>query len=321
MLNTAMKIDQDDIRHNSVMADEVGKCLQPREGGTYLDATLGFGGHTYEILKRSNFNSHVVAMDVDKDAIEYSEQFLSDYKENVTFIHRNFVEVDKVINTLGIEKLDGIVADLGMSSYQIDRSGRGFSFLKNEFLDMRMGEDIKYTAYDLVNNSSFDELSKMFSEYGEEQFAKRISADIVRRREIKEIRLTSELADLVESSIPKKFHPRYIHPATKVFQALRIAVNSELTNLAVFIGKASTLLNSKSRIAIISFHSLEDRIVKNTFRSLCETCICPPGMPVCGCGKKQMLKLITRRPISPSSSEIINNRRSRSARLRVAEKI
>ena len=321
MLNTAMNIDNKEFIHVSVMPEEIGNWLQPREGGTYLDATLGFGGHTYEILKRSNLNCRIIAMDLDSEAINYSRKFLSDYTDKITFINRNFSQIDEVADSLGLEKFDGIVADLGMSSYQIDRSGKGFSFMKNEYLDMRMDQTSKVTAFNIVNNSSFDELVRIFKEYGEERFATRIAAEIIRTRESGDIRLATHLAGIVEKSIPAKFHPKNIHPATRVFQALRIIVNNELENLEIFIEKAVSMLNPGSRIAVISFHSIEDRIVKNKFRSYSENCICPPELPVCGCGKKQELKLLTRKSVKPSHVEIDINRRSRSARLRVAERI
>ncbi len=321
MLNTAMNINDREIIHVSVMAEEIGNWLQPREGGTYLDATLGFGGHTFEILKRSNFNSRIIAMDVDSEAINYSMEYLSDYSDHISYINRNFTDIDEVAGNLGIEEFDGIVADLGMSSYQIDRSGKGFSFTKDEYIDMRMDQTRDITAYDIVNNSSFDELVRIFREYGEERFAASISAEILRTRETRQISMAKQLAEIVANSIPAKFHPINIHPATRVFQALRIAVNEELENLDIFIEKAVSLLNHGSRIAVISFHSIEDRIVKNKFRSFSENCICPPELPVCGCGKKQELKLLTRKSVKPSPDEINHNRRSRSARLRVAEKI
>ena len=321
MLNTAMKILDHDIKHISVMAGEIGKWLQPREGGTYLDATLGFGGHTLEILERSNYNCRIVALDIDENAIEHSRRYLGDYPDNITFVYGNFALVDKIANDLGISKFDGIVADLGMSSYQIDHSGRGFSFMRSEFLDMRMDRKTDLTAFEIINNFGFDDLVKIFRQYGEERFSKNISEEIVRIRKTTEINNTRQLAAIVEASIPVKFHSKNIHPATRIFQALRIAVNNELENLAVFIDTSVNILNSGARLAVISFHSLEDSIVKNKFRSYSENCICPPGMPQCGCGKKQVLKLLTRKSVKPSAAEIDTNRRSRSARLRVAEKI
>lgn len=321
MSNTAMQIDKNEIIHIPVMSEEIGNWLQPREGGTYLDATLGFGGHTFEILRRSNFNSRVIAMDVDKEAINYSRAYLSEYADNIVFINRNFSNIDEVAGNLGIEKFDGIVADLGMSSYQIESSGKGFSFMKSEYLDMRMDPQGKITASDILNNRSFDELVRIFRDYGEERFASRIAAQLIKTRESRQIRFATQLSEIIENSIPVKFHPKHIHPATRIFQALRIAVNNELENLEKFIQKAVSLLAHGSRIAIISFHSIEDRIVKNKFRSFSENCVCPPELPVCGCGKKQELVLLTRKSIKPSPVEVEYNRRSRSARLRVAEKV
>lgn len=321
MFNTAMKMNEQDFPHLSVMSNEIGEMLRPKEGGTYLDATLGFGGHTLELLKRTNFKSRIICIDADPEAISWSKKYISQYCSNIEYINRNFSEIDEILDELNIKKLDGVVADLGLSSYQLESSGRGFSFQKDEFLDMRMGKKTLITAFNIINNSSEDELIEIFKNYGEEKFAGRIAADIVKIRGLNEIRNTAQLVSLVKVSIPKKFHPKKIHPATKVFQALRIAVNNELNNLRDFIDKSVLLLNQHSRIAIISFHSLEDKIVKYRYRSFSERCICPPKMPVCGCGRIQLLKVVTKKALTPSTIELQSNIRARSAKLRIAEKI
>ena len=222
---------------------------------------------------------------------------------------------------LEIEEVDGIVADLGMSSFQLDSSQRGFSFIRDERLDMRMDARLRFTAFDLVNEMSVDEISKVLKVYGEERWSRRIAKRIVQTREDKPISTSAELANLVYEAIPRKFHPARIHPATKTFQAFRIAVNHELDNIEEFIGKAIPLLKTGGRLVIISFHSLEDRIVKNLFQNLHSPCICPPDLPMCGCGKKSEINIITRSPLIPSEEEVMNNPRSRSAKMRVGEKL
>lgn len=307
--------------HQPVMTEEVIKHLVTRPEGIYVDATLGLGGHTKAILEYTGCKSLVIGLDVDEEAITISREYLSAYNGHVIFRNSNFSDIDKVLENLEISEADGILADLGMSSFQIDSSERGFSFMKDEPLDMRMDPRLRFTAYDLVNEMSADEISKVLKMYGEEKWARRIAKKIVDVRKEKPIKTSAELAMLVSQAIPKKFHPHRIHPATKTFQALRIAVNNELENIREFIDKAVSRLRVGGRLVVISFHSLEDRIVKNLFQSMSSPCVCPPGLPECGCGRKKVLKILTRSPIVPSEEEIINNPRARSAKMRVGERV
>lgn len=307
--------------HIPVMTEEVVNYLVTRKDGLYVDATLGLGGHTKSILQFTNYQSRVVGLDVDEEAISIASNNLSKYKNNVFLQNSNFSEIDRALLDLEIGEVDGIVADLGMSSFQIDSSERGFSFIRDEHLDMRMDLRLRFTAYDLVNEMSVDEISKVLKVYGEERWSRRIAKRIVQTRKEKPISTSAELAKVVYEAIPNKFHPTRIHPATKTFQAFRIAVNHELDNIEKFIGKSIPFLKSGGRIVVISFHSLEDRLVKNLFRRLSSSCICPPDLPMCGCGKKSELNILTRTPLVPSEAEVVNNPRSRSAKMRVGEKL
>jgi 16S rRNA (cytosine1402-N4)-methyltransferase len=307
--------------HRSVMTEEVMSYLITRPEGIYVDATLGMGGHTKSILECTNSRSLVIGLDVDEEAISISRDILSKYNGHVIYRNSNFSDIDKVLDSLDIREVDGIVADLGMSSYQIESSERGFSFMREEPLDMRMDPRLRFTAYDLVNEMTMDEISRVLKMYGEEKWSRRIAKRIVETRKDSPIKTSAELARVVSLAIPKKFHPAKIHPATKTFQALRIAVNNELENIREFIGKAVYRLRIGGRLVVISFHSLEDRLVKTIFRKLSSPCVCPPGMPECGCGKKQVLKVLTRSPIIPGDEEILNNLRARSAKMRVGERV
>lgn len=307
--------------HRSVMTEEVMSYLITRPEGIYVDATLGMGGHTRSILEYTNSRSLVIGLDVDEEAISISRDMLSKYNGHVIYRNSNFSDIDKVLDSLDIREVDGIVADLGMSSYQIESSERGFSFMREEPLDMRMDPRLRFTAYDLVNEMTMDEISRVLKMYGEEKWSRRIAKRIVETRKDSPIKTSAELARVVSLAIPKKFHPARIHPATKTFQALRIAVNNELENIREFIGKAVYRLRIGGRLVVISFHSLEDRLVKTIFRKLSSPCVCPPGMPECGCGKKQVLKVLTRSPIIPGDEEISNNLRARSAKMRAGERV
>ena len=313
--------DIGNVVHTSVLVKETIEYLCPIEDGVYIDATIGLGGHTKSILEATNCSSKVIGFDVDEDALAISKSRLSQYGNKVEFINKNFSDIDLVMDELGIEKVDGIIADLGMSSFQLEQSGRGFSFLKDEPLDMRMDPKLQFTAYDLIKEMSFEELRDVIKDYGEENFAKQVAQAVVKSRQSKPIQTSKELAAIVSSSIPKKFHPKKIHPATKTFQALRIAVNNELQNLKTFINKAINLLKKGGRLIIISFQSLEDKIVKSTFKYLSSNCICPPDLPSCGCDKESVIKIITKSPITPGEEEIIDNPRSRSSKMRVGERI
>lgn len=307
--------------HKSVMPDEAVENLVVARDGIYVDATLGLGGHSRSILDYTEGRCRVIGLDVDESAIDIAAETLSTYNGRVIIRNSNFSDIDRVLNELNIESVNGIIADLGMSTYQIESSERGFSFSRDEPLDMRMDARLRFTAYDLVNEMSSDEIARVIRRYGEEKWARRIAQRIVSKRADKPISTSGELASLISEAIPRKFHPRKIHPATRSFQALRIAVNNELENIQEFINKSVMLLNEGGRLVIISFHSLEDRIVKNAFQRLSSPCVCPPDMPRCGCGKKSVLKVLTRSPIVPGSEEIMDNPRSRSAKMRVAERI
>lgn len=307
--------------HQSVLSEEVVGYLITRPEGVYVDATLGMGGHTKSILDHTHSRCLVIGLDVDEEAISISRERLSAYNGHVIYRNSNFSDIDKVLDSLDIREVDGIIADLGMSSFQIESSERGFSFMREEPLDMRMDPRLRFTAYDLVNEMTMDEISRVLRMYGEEKWSRRIAKRIVETRKESPIKTSAELARVVSLAIPRKFHPARIHPATKTFQALRIAVNNELENIEAFIGKAVSRLRVGGRLVIISFHSLEDRLVKSSFLRMASPCICPPGMPECGCGKKRVLNIITRTPVIPADEEILNNPRARSAKLRVGERV
>ncbi|GJM16082.1 MAG: ribosomal RNA small subunit methyltransferase H [Thermodesulfobacteriota bacterium] len=314
-------LEQKAPAHIPVMTQEVIDYLITREDGLYVDATLGLGGHTKSILNSTNYKSRIIGLDVDEEAITIAGNNLSKYKSNIIFRNSNFSDIDRVLLDLERGEVDGIVADLGMSSFQLDSSGRGFSLIRDEQLDMRMDARLRFTAFDLINEMSVDEISKVLKVYGEERWSRRIAKRIVSTRNDKPINTSAELANLVFEAIPKKFHPQRIHPATKTFQAFRIAVNHELDSIEEFIGKAIPFLKTGGRLVIISFHSLEDRLVKKLFNNLSSPCICPPDLPMCGCGKRSELNILTRSPLIPSEAEIANNPRSRSAKMRVGEKL
>ena len=275
--------------------------LQVKSGGTYMDGTLGLGGHTREILRRSAPDGQVIAFEWDKEAIEKSLQALEMYQDRLTIIRRNFADIDRGLAEIGQSQVDGILIDIGVSSLQLDTARRGFSFQRDEPLDMRMDQRREKTAEAILETASEQELADIFYYYGEEKQSRRIARRLVAERQTKKIRTTGQLAALVSRSIPRKYHPRRIHVATRVFQALRIAVNEELSNLAVILDKAVHHLVDGGRLCVITFHSLEDRIVKTKIAT------------------NEKLAAITKKPIVPSAEELRKNPRSRSARLRVAE--
>ena len=305
--------------HFPVMAKEVAEYLDLPGGAVVVDATLGLGGHSEHILNEYPSISRLIGMDVDQAAISLAKGRLSASAEKVETVNRNFIHIKNTVNSMGIEYVDGIVADLGISSFQLERSGKGFSFSRNELLDMRMDAGLQFSAYDLVNEMRSEELEYILKEYGEEKFARRIANSIVKSRAKKPIQTSLELASIISSSIPKKFHPKKMHPATKTFQALRISINNELDNLAIFIEEAVDILNTGARLVIISFHSLEDRIVKNMFKKLDSPCACPPDLPVCACGRVQQARRVTRSVVRPGKREVAENPRARSSKMRVAE--
>ncbi len=314
-------LERENLFHKSVMAQEVINFLSPRANCIYVDATLGLGGHAEKILEHSDNSAKVIGFDTDAESLSLARNRLSKFGSRVIFVNKNFVHVDRELDALGISKVDGIIADLGISSYQIEQGGRGLSFLRDEPLDMRIDAGLRFTAYDLINELDVEELSKIIKVYGEEKWARKIAREIIRVRHSNPIRTSEQLAIIISEAIPRKFHPTRIHPATKTFQALRIVVNNELENLSIFLEKAVKLLDVGARIVVISYHSLEDRIVKKTFKRLSNPCVCPPGLPRCGCGKRARMKILTNSPLIPTTEETVRNPRARSAKMRVGEGI
>ncbi len=305
-----------DFKHISVLLNETVDALNIKPDGIYVDGTAGGAGHSTEIAKRLD-GGRLIAIDRDPDAVEIATRRLADY--NATVVQDRFSNIASVLDRLGIDKVDGVMMDLGVSSHQLDKAERGFSYRADAPLDMRMSQSGK-TAADLVANLSQNELIRIFRDYGEEQFAVNIARNIVNEREKAPIITTSQLADLIARSVPSAAR-RDGHPARKCFQALRIAVNGELDEVEKGIADAFQRLKPGGILAVITFHSLEDRIVKQYFASLCKGCTCPPELPVCICGGKPKGRLVSRKPILPSAEEIEVNSRSRSAKLRAIEKL
>ncbi|TJX68707.1 16S rRNA (cytosine(1402)-N(4))-methyltransferase RsmH [Soehngenia saccharolytica] len=309
-----------EFKHIPVMLNEVINGLNIKENGIYVDATIGGAGHSIEIAKRLK-NGKLIGIDQDIDAIDKSSKTLDEYKEKVILVHRNYSEIKTVLTELGISKVDGILVDLGVSSHQLDTAQRGFSYNLDAPLDMRMDTTRDFSAWNVVNEYSLDELTNIFYKYGEEKWAKRIAEFIVQERKNKSIDTTLELVSIIKKAIPKKVRQSGHHPAKKVFQAIRIEVNNELEVLENTIEDMVDALNEGGRLAIITFHSLEDRLVKDKFRELNTDCICPKDLPVCVCNHVKKIEIITKKPILPSDDEIVENPRSHSAKLRIAERI
>ncbi|GLC32386.1 16S rRNA (cytosine(1402)-N(4))-methyltransferase RsmH [Clostridium omnivorum] len=309
-----------DFKHVSVLLNECIDALNIKEDGIYVDCTLGGAGHSSEIVKRLSPKGKLIGIDQDKNALEASKKRLAEY-DNVIYVHNNFYNIKEVLDELNIEGVDGILMDLGVSSHQLDEGERGFSYMKDAPLDMRMNRDSNFSAYNVINNYSEEELTRVIRDFGEEKFARRIAKFIVDRRGEKPIETTYELVDIIKAAIPAKARREGPHPAKRTFQAIRIEVNNELGILDRAIEDGAAKLNKDGRIAVITFHSLEDRIIKNKYKQLENPCTCPKEFPVCICGKKPEIKIITRKPIEPSEIEVEENPRSRSAKLRVAEKI
>jgi len=304
------------------MPNEVLRYLSCRPGGTYVDCTLGGAGHSGRILKEILPDGLLIGIDRDTDALINAVKVLKPFEANTRLFHDNFVRLPDILSQLGIEAVDGILLDLGLSFNQIENSGRGFSFNKDEPLDMRMDARSGVTAEDIVNDMDENSLAEIFSQYGEERFSRRIAKIIVLSRNKNKIRSSRELAMIVKSAIPaKQSKKQKIHPATRVFMALRIAVNNELENLETFLGNVAELLKPEGRLLVISFHSLEDRIVKHWIRKLETTCICPPQFPRCVCNQTPLVRAVIRKAAVPTQEEIEVNPMARSARLRVAEKL
>jgi 16S rRNA (cytosine1402-N4)-methyltransferase len=309
-----------EFKHISVLLNEVIEGLKINENGTYVDCTLGGAGHSSEIIKRLNSNGKLIGIDQDLEALNAANEKLKTF-ENVTYVHNNFTNIESILNELNIDNIDGILMDLGVSSYQLDNGERGFSYMKDAPLDMRMDREAELTAYNVVNDYSEEKLYKLIRDYGEEKFASRIAKFIIDRRQNNPINSTFELVDIIKAAIPAKARREGPHPAKRTFQAIRIEVNGELEILDKAIEGSINKLKKGGRLAIITFHSLEDRIVKNKFKDLANPCKCPKDLPMCVCGKVPTVKIISKKPIEPSLDEVEENPRSRSAKLRIAEKI
>jgi 16S rRNA (cytosine1402-N4)-methyltransferase len=307
------------FEHIPVMLDTTIKYLNCKKDGIYVDGTLGRGGHTAAILENIDDEGLVIALDRDLEAINSVKDSIE--SRNLILEHANYIDIDKVLDKHNIAEVDGMIFDLGVSSPQLDNSDRGFSYKNNGPLDMRMNRDQKLSAADIVNNYRKDKIEKIIYDYGEDNWASRIAEFIVAFREKKEIETTFELVDIIKAAIPASARRSGGHPARRTFQALRIATNNELNQLEDMIDVAVNRLKKEGRICIISFHSLEDRIVKHKFKDLASDCICPPELPVCKCDKEPLVKIITRKPVRASEKEVEDNHRARSAKLRVAEKI
>ena len=308
------------FRHVSVLLPETIEGLNIRPDGIYADGTLGGGGHASEVAARLTEGGRLIGIDQDADAIAAAGERLKPFGDRVTIVRDNYVNMKQVLADLGIEAVDGICLDLGVSSYQLDTAERGFSYMEDAPLDMRMDRREDRTAADLVNECTEQELFRIIRDYGEDRFAKNIAKHIVKARERRPIRTTGELADIIRGAIPMKIQVTGGHPAMRTFQALRIALNRELQVLEDSIDEMIGLLNPGGRLCIITFHSLEDRIVKNGFRRNESPCTCPPGFPVCVCGKKSRGTVITKKPILPTKEEEKENPRSMSAKLRIFER-
>lgn len=308
-----------DFVHIPVLFHEIIDNLNINPSGIYVDATFGGGGHSSEILKKLD-DGMLIGIDQDLDAIQNAQIKFKDSK-NLRLVHGNFEQLEEHLDALQIEEIDGIIADLGVSSYQLDTGHRGFSYQADYALDMRMNQSANFSAYDVINGYSVKDLTRIIKEYGEERWAKRIAEFIVKFREQKPVETTFELVDIIKSAIPKEVRRDGSHPAKKTFQAIRIEVNGELDRIENFIKAAVNKLKKGGRIEIITFHSLEDRIVKNAFRDLLGRCTCPPEFPICVCNCKGSLKLVNTKPITASDEELEINNRSRSAKLRIAQKI
>jgi len=309
-----------EFKHVSVLLEETIRELEIKPDGIYVDGTLGGAGHATEVCKRLGEQGRFIGIDQDEEAIKVSTERLGIFGEKVNIIKSNYVQMKQVLQSLGIEKVDGIVLDLGVSSYQLDNAERGFSYMEDAPLDMRMDRNQVLDAKEIVNHYTETELFHVIKEYGEERFAKSIARNICQARKEKEIETTYELVDIIRRSMPAKAKNGKGHPAKRTFQAIRIECNRELEVLRDALDEMVDLLNDQGRLCIITFHSLEDRMVKLSFRKNENPCTCPPNFPVCVCGNVSKGKVITRKPILPSEDELEHNSRSKSAKLRVFEK-
>ncbi len=306
--------------HKPVLLDECLTALDIKPDGCYVDGTLGRAGHSLEIVRRLT-TGRLIGIDRDEAALDAAKERLAPYMDRVRLVHSNFDRLGEILRQLMPDGVDGMLFDLGVSSPQLDDAGRGFSYMHDAPLDMRMDRTSDLTAREVVNSWSYEELRRILFEYGEERYAPAIASAICRRREEREIETTLELAELIRSAMPAKALREKQHPAKRSFQAIRIAVNGELDALPPMLRAAADGLKTGGRLAVISFHSLEDRIIKRTMQELATGCTCPPEFPVCVCGKKPKMKLVTRKPVVSGPAELAYNPRARSAKLRVAEKL
>ena len=309
-----------EFQHKSVLLQECIDALNIRPDGIYLDGTLGGAGHSSQIARRLTEGGRLIGVDRDRTALAAAKERLAPYADRVTLVHSNFAEIDAILDSLGIPAVDGMLFDLGVSSPQLDDASRGFSYMADAPLDMRMDKDDVLTAGEVVNTWPQGELRRILYDYGEERYAPQIAAAICRAREKAPVETTLELVDIIRSAMPPSALREKQHPAKRSFQAIRIAVNDELGAVSRMMQAAVGRLNPGGRLAVITFHSLEDRIVKKKLQELAQGCICPPEFPVCVCGRKPKVKLITRKPIVSNEEELAENPRARSAKLRVAEK-
>lgn len=310
-----------EFAHIPVMLDECLEGLNIKADGIYVDGTVGGAGHSIEIVKRLSGNGRLICVDKDEDALKAAGERLAPYSDRVTFIHDDYKNLVAELDSIGVGKVDGILLDLGVSSYQLDNAERGFSYMKDAPLDMRMDRSQRISAYEVVNGYSESELARILFDYGEEKLARQIARNIVRARAEKPIETTLELAKIVEDTYPAKTRWKFGHPAKRTFQAIRIEVNDELSTLGEAVTQMARRLEKGGRMAVITFHSLEDRIVKSAFKELSLACTCPPDFPVCVCGKVQEVELVNKKPIVASEGELEKNSRSQSAKLRVIEKL
>ncbi len=310
-----------EFAHIPVMLDECLEGLNIKADGIYVDGTVGGAGHSIEIVKRLSGNGRLICVDKDEDALKAAGERLAPYSDRVTFIHDDYKNLVAELDSIGVGKVDGILLDLGVSSYQLDNAERGFSYMKDAPLDMRMDRSQRISACEVVNGYSESELARILFDYGEEKLARQIARNIVRARAEKPIETTLELAKIVEDTYPAKTRWKFGHPAKRTFQAIRIEVNDELSSLGEAVTQMARRLEKGGRMAVITFHSLEDRIVKSAFKELSLACTCPPDFPVCVCGKVQEVELVNKKPIVASEGELEKNSRSQSAKLRVIEKL
>jgi 16S rRNA (cytosine1402-N4)-methyltransferase len=308
-----------EFNHKPVLLDECIQGLNIVSGGIYVDGTLGGAGHSLEIIKKLNNTGMLIGVDRDKEAIKAANEKLKQYS-NYVLIHDNHSNILNILESINVEKVDGILFDLGVSSYQLDEASRGFSYMNDSKLDMRMNQEDKFSAYDVVNGYSEEKLSSIFFEFGEEKYSRIVAKRICEKRKVKPIETTLELVDIIKEAMPKAALKEKQHPAKRIFQAIRIEVNDELNDLKQTIVNSVNALKPKGRLLVITFHSLEDKIVKHTYEELQGRCTCPKDFPVCICGYKSYGKIVTKKPIVSTQKELNENHRARSAKLRIFEK-